>query len=80
MSRLKWIFLAAVLVFCLIMIFQNSESTEVRMLTMSFQLPQADAINHFSDWLHLGFTHADILENGLVGNEVAKGQIRVAQT
>ena len=38
------------------------------------------AINHFSDWLHLGFTHADILENGLVGNEVAEGQIRVAET
>ena len=41
MNRLKWIFLAVVLIFCLIMIFQNSESTEVRMLTMSFQLPQA---------------------------------------
>ena len=41
MNRLKWIFLAAVLIFCLIVIFQNIESIEVRLLTMSFQLPQA---------------------------------------
>lgn len=41
MNRLKWIFLAALLVFCLILIFQNIESAEVRLLTMSFQLPQA---------------------------------------
>ena len=41
MSKLKWIFLTALLVFCLIVIFQNIEPTEVRLLTMSFQLPQA---------------------------------------
>ncbi len=41
MNRLKWIFLAVVLIFCLIVIFQNIESIEVRLLTMSFQLPQA---------------------------------------
>ena len=41
MHKLKWIFLAVLLVFCLIVIFQNSEPTEVRLLTMSFQLPQA---------------------------------------
>ncbi len=41
MNRLKWIFLTVLLIFCLIVIFQNIESTEVRLLTMSFQLPQA---------------------------------------
>ena len=41
MNKVKWIFLAVLLVFCLIVIFQNIESTEVRLLTMSFQLPQA---------------------------------------
>lgn len=41
MNRLKWIFLALLLVFCLIVIFQNIEPTEVRLLTMSFTLPQA---------------------------------------
>jgi uncharacterized integral membrane protein len=41
MNRLKWIFLAVLTVFCLIVVFQNIEPTEVRLLTMSFQLPQA---------------------------------------
>lgn len=41
MNRLKWIFLVLLLIFCLIIIFQNIESTEVHLLTMSFQLPQA---------------------------------------
>ncbi len=41
MNKLKWIFLTLLLVFCLIVIFQNIEPTEVRLLTMSFQLPQA---------------------------------------
>jgi uncharacterized integral membrane protein len=41
MNRLKWISLATLLIICLIVIFQNIESTEVRILTMSFQLPQA---------------------------------------
>jgi len=41
MNKVKWIFLTVLLVFCLIVIFQNIELTEVRLLTMSFQLPQA---------------------------------------
>jgi uncharacterized integral membrane protein len=41
MNRLKWIFLVMLIIFCLIVIFQNIESTEVRLLTMSFKLPQA---------------------------------------
>ncbi len=41
MNKVKWIFLALLLVFCLVVIFQNIEPTEVRLLTMSFQLPQA---------------------------------------
>ena len=41
MNRLKWILLAVLLVFCLIVIFQNIDSTEVHLLTMSFKLPQA---------------------------------------
>ncbi len=41
MNRLKWLLLVVLLVFCLIVIFQNIEPTEIRMLTMSFQLPQA---------------------------------------
>ncbi len=41
MHKLKWIFLAVLLVFSLIIVFQNIEATEVRLLTWSFQLPQA---------------------------------------
>lgn len=41
MNKLKWIFLAVLLVFSLIIVFQNIEATEIRLLTWSFQLPQA---------------------------------------
>lgn len=41
MHKLKWIFLAILLVFSLIIVFQNIEPTEIRLLTWSFQLPQA---------------------------------------
>lgn len=41
LHKLKWILLAVLLVFCLIVIFQNIESIEVRLLMWSFHLPQA---------------------------------------
>ncbi len=41
MNKLKWIFLATLLVFSLIIVFQNIEATEIHMLTWSFKLPQA---------------------------------------
>ncbi len=41
MHKLKWAVMIILLVLCLIVIFQNIEPTEVRVLTMSFQLPQA---------------------------------------
>ena len=41
MHKLKWFGLALLLVFSLIVIFQNLADTEVRLLMMTFQLPQA---------------------------------------
>lgn len=41
MRRLKWIGLALLLVLSLIVIFQNLANTEVRLLMMTFELPQA---------------------------------------
>ena len=41
MHKLKWATMIILLVLCLIVIFQNIEATEVRVLTMSFKLPQA---------------------------------------
>ena len=41
LHKLKWILFVLLLVFSLIVIFQNIESTEVRLLMWSFRLPQA---------------------------------------
>ncbi len=41
MNKLKWILLAILLLLSLIVIFQNIESIEVRVLAWSFHLPQA---------------------------------------
>ncbi len=41
MSKLKWVFLALLLIFSLIVIFQNLAVTEVRLLFSSFELSKA---------------------------------------
>jgi uncharacterized integral membrane protein len=41
MSKLKWLFLASLVVFSLIVIFQNRAPTEVRLLFSSFELSKA---------------------------------------